>query len=798
MAAGLFGLFSSHKGAGAARGNSLLGPRQNPPPRAGHPAIDRQALVSRHQVVRTSSNPASPLQVGNGNFAFGADITGLQTFVPFNTMSGWGWYEFPLPPGQTPADFKGHVWDVHGRPVVYASDDPAHPEITRWLFYNPYRLNLGRIGLRLLTESGDEAVEADLTHCRQELNLWTGTLSSRFQLDGQEVHVETACHPERDMVALRITSPLLDGKRLSAFLDFPYADRADFANYVGDWDSPDKHQTPWQTQGRRADITHRLDHTTYHVRVAWNAGGVFHGPAPDEAAEPLTILHAQYGAEGHFADVTPTVSAAIKDNRLRLPVTNQALGGDPAPQHPKRLDITYTVGGRPQEQHIAEGANLVIGEPSRRHRFHLTGSSEGRLEFVCAFAPEPITAALPSPAETFAVCEKKWPEFWRSGGAIDLSQSRDPRWKELERRIVLSQYLMRVNEAGEFPPQESGLVNNGWSGKFHMEMYLWHGAHWALWDRWPLLNRSLGIYRRFLPSSRQRALEQGFRGARWPKMTSPTGRESPHIINALLIWQQPHPMFFAELDYRAHPTHETLEKWRDVLFEAADFMSSFAFWDDATQRYVLGPPIFLVSENTDPLITKNPTFELSQWRFGLRVAQAWRERLGLLREPRWDQVLHGLAPLPAQEGVYVTYEGIPDMWTHYNFEHPGLIGVYGLLPGDGVDLPTMRRTAEKVFAGWQFDHTWGWDFPMLAMCAARLGNPSMAVDFLLSFGSRFEFDDACLATGGPFPYFPSNGGLLYAVALMAAGWDGAPERPAPGFPADGSWTVRAEGLHRAI
>jgi hypothetical protein len=32
------------------------------------------------------------------------------------------------------------------------------------------------------------------------------------------------------------------------------------------------------------------------------------------------------------------------------------------------------------------------------------------------------------------------------------------------------------------------------------------------------------------------------------------------------------------------------------------------------------------------------------------------------------------------------------------------------------------------------------------------------------------------------------------VALMVAGWDGCPE-PHPGFPNDGSWTIRSEGLH---
>jgi protein-glucosylgalactosylhydroxylysine glucosidase len=44
-------------------------------------------------------------------------------------------------------------------------------------------------------------------------------------------------------------------------------------------------------------------------------------------------------------------------------------------------------------------------------------------------------------------------------------------------------------------------------------------------------------------------------------------------------------------------------------------------------------------------------------------------------------------------------------------------------------------------------------------------------------------------------YLPGNGGLLAAVAMMAAGWDGAPPVEAPGFPKDGNWTVRYEGIH---
>lgn len=134
-----------------------------------------------------------------------------------------------------------------------------------------------------------------------------------------------------------------------------------------------------------------------------------------------------------------------------------------------------------------------------------------------------------------------------------------------------------------------------------------------------------------------------------------------------------------------------------------------------------------------------------------------------------------------------------DMWTNFAFEHPALIGTFGMLPGDGVDQATLARTLAKIDATWNYDRTWGWDFPMLAMAAARCGQPDKAVDFLLHPAGGFQFDEHGLATGGPFPYFPSNGALLTAVAMMAGGWDGS-SGDVPGFPQDGSWEVKAEGF----
>ena len=64
-------------------------------------SINRQALVARHNIKLSDSRLVIPL--GNGEFCFNTDRTGLQTFGG-NTMAHWAWHEFPLPEGITEAD----------------------------------------------------------------------------------------------------------------------------------------------------------------------------------------------------------------------------------------------------------------------------------------------------------------------------------------------------------------------------------------------------------------------------------------------------------------------------------------------------------------------------------------------------------------------------------------------------------------------------------------------------------------------------------------------------------------------
>jgi hypothetical protein len=110
----------------------------------------------------------------------------------------------------------------------------------------------------------------------------------------------------------------------------------------------------------------------------------------------------------------------------------------------------------------------------------------------------------------------------------------------------------------------------------------------------------------------------------------------------------------------------------------------------------------------------------------------------------------------------------------------------------------MRRTFDWIWAHWSWPDTWGWDYPLVAMSAARLGQPGRAVDALLldTPKNHYRPNGHNHQRPGLTIYLPGNGGLLAAVAMMAAGWDGAPEGNAPGFPRDGSFTVRWEDLRR--
>ena len=96
--------------------------------------------------------------------------------------------------------------------------------------------------------------------------------------------------------------------------------------------------------------------------------------------------------------------------------------------------------------------------------FSLSERGTNVLSFVCGFSAASLPPELPSFQQTKAASAAHWESYWATGGMIDLSGSKDPRSRELERRIVLSQFLMTAMSSGSWPSSENGLMGmkDGW------------------------------------------------------------------------------------------------------------------------------------------------------------------------------------------------------------------------------------------------------------------------------------------------------------------------------------------------
>ncbi|WP_244163272.1 hypothetical protein [Paenibacillus pectinilyticus] len=422
--------------------------------------INREALVRRHNPVVRSFDKFSSLTVGNGNYAFTVDATGLQTFpelyenggVGLGHLSNWGWHTSANPMGYEVDKFpKTSYQTFSGREVEF----PYMPrgessEEYRWLRMNPHRLHLGAVKFLLTLPSGEPAVLENLQEIEQTLDLWTGVISSQFSLSGETASVVTCCHPEEDMLAIRVKSNLLSSGQPKLAVHFPYGS-ASFGGSGAVWDRPEAHQTEiMAATDRSVRFSRTLDQDSYFVTAEWSNG-------------------------------------------------------------------------------------TLTCDSSDPHLYALTSDSD-EVTFVIRYSKEELAATLPDFEQVLSHSTNHWLNFWNSGAAVELAESQDMRAHELERRIVLSQYLTAVQSSGSLPPQETGLTMNSWAGKFHLEMHWWHSVHFALWNRPELLSNNLGWYQEILPKAQQLAQSQGYEGARWPKCVTDEGINAPCYIEPFLIW----------------------------------------------------------------------------------------------------------------------------------------------------------------------------------------------------------------------------------------------------------------------
>ncbi|MBQ8799700.1 MAG: glycoside hydrolase family 65 [Lachnospiraceae bacterium] len=785
-------------------------------------SINRYNLVTRHNPKLSAVDFSSPLSVGNGDFVFTADVTGLQSLsaeyretFPLCTMAHWGVHTLPATharylkkepqpanqpsgvrqggtPTQTtkqsgisfagpaasaqPTGCDGTACTVYtlselshtaypylDRTVTYPVHcAPGEEPIYTWLRENPHRANLAEIGLRL---NGQAVTSARLSNISQELDLYTGVIHSTYSIGDtagmlfSDCSVKTVCDGDSDTVAFQITSDALPDE-LTVCIAFPFG-------------SPEK------------------------------SGGIF--PAPDEDQEELILYPTENSFFSEFSDLTQVLTLRRRQNNDSYFVTISTENG------------TIEPGPVP-------------------HTYCIRSLGDTTLSFAVSFDKNnpPVPQEFETVSYRSAVVKKK---FWETGAAIDFSRCKDPQAKELERRMILSEYLLSIQSAGSLPPPETGLTCNSWYGKFHLEMHPWHAAWLPLWGHGDLLKKSLTWYELHLPEARENAAKNGFAGARWPKMVGETGMDSPSVIAPLLIWQQPHLIFMCELLYQTEQDEEKkkelLLRYFPLLKETADFMADFGVYDSEKDVYVLLGPMIPAQECHKPADTKNPTFEAEYWYYGLKTAAKWGERLesfqnnnaasdslsvssdhcrdtakdnrippdstGIVTSVRtWNTVADKLyVPSPDKNGLYPAHENCPDTFTKYNEDHPSMLCAYGLLYTGRLDRNIAANTLGKVEDCWDYNSLWGWDFAVLAMTALRLGDCEHALSLLLSDtpknryvtnGHNNQEGDSSLPL-----YLPGNGSLLLALAMFAGGFPGAKQHA--GFPKNGLWDdIEIEGF----
>ena len=719
--------------------------------------INRQTVTGRNNPVITQADPLASLTVGNGHFATTVDVTGLQSFpfdyeagVPLTAMSDWGWHSFPNTSLLKSSDSEKTFDLGHGHKEVYAveykkAEDGRHKQATEYFRVNPHRLNLGIIGLAMKDRSGKDITLNDLSSIRQELKLYDGIIESSFHVDNEPVEVTTAALQDKDAVIYCIKTALLKNGRAKIRIRLPYP-TGKHADAAADFTKPERHQSRIiLSDAHAAIIEHTLDTTRYYLKLNWAGQGKI-----------LRVAEHDY--------VLTTANDVLTMKAEYSPTSSSSLGGE---------------------------ASFVFDQD--------------------------LKAVL-----------NAWNRWWNEGAIVDFSGCTDPRAKELERRVVLSQYLTQVNCANNMPPQETGLTYNSWFGRPHLEMTWWHMVDFALWNHPKTLETVLEWYNATAyPVAKKIAERQGFKGIRWMKMTDPWAGEAPSNTGSFLIWQQPHYIYMAEEMYRANPSRETLIKYGQQVEETAAFMADFVSRDAKTKKYFLqGATAMQESMSKD--FSYNHPFELAYWQYGLSVANQWRERQGLSRNKQWDDIIKRLTTLPAQKGIYTA--GLPkgktDNLTSFDpfdavasgakptvatetfaekcrNDHPAVLGACGLLPISAIhplySQEMMKATLDDVMQHWNWATTWGWDYGMVAMTAARLGQPEKALKALLidtqkntylKNGHNFQTSDRLRL------YLPGNGALLTAIAMMCAGWDGCTTSINPGFPQDGTWNVRWENLKR--
>ncbi len=237
--------------------------------------IDSKALVERHTITNNKFDSLSSLSVGNGNFAFTVDVTGMQSFpdayakgVPLGTQSTWGWHSFV---DTANYQFSETLKDYQqaGRKVSYSvqiKEPERKKNAVNWFRQNPHRLQLGNIGFEIIKKDGKLATIDDIQNVQQTLNLFTGEIHSKFAVENIPVEVITYGHQQKDVIGTKIYSPLIKEGRLHIKLRFPNA-TGNWADFGNEYRNEDSHISTVSRSILGFVFRHQLDTAHYFVSV---------------------------------------------------------------------------------------------------------------------------------------------------------------------------------------------------------------------------------------------------------------------------------------------------------------------------------------------------------------------------------------------------------------------------------------------------------------------------------------------------------------------------------------------------
>ncbi|WP_258174953.1 hypothetical protein [Nesterenkonia sandarakina] len=413
-------------------------------------SIDRRALVARHAIRRSAIEPGSPIQLGNGELGLSVDGTGLQTFPELHPHPG----RDPEHPGSLLGTQT--QWGWHTTPL-----DP--------------RPSIGSATRRFATARGSVPY----------VDLSTETFGEGPE-SGTEAELWLRENPHRLMLGwIGLAPSSVGGSELSADDLQPISQELDLWTGI-------------------AESRFTLLGFAFTVRTAVHPARDVLGIsiATDSPHAPALRLRFPYGSgawgnaaswqdERHSTTVHDREGSVVISRSLDESDYSVSLGSDQPLRAEQQTVHDVVISTQP----------LPGGQP---------------WEISVSFRPGPASRSDAGPAVTpdqvFEASARWWEQHWTGGGVVDLSGSTDLRAPELERRIVLSQYLTAINCSGSTPPQETGLMINSWRGKFHLEMHWWHAAHFPVWGRPALLQRSPDWYHQVLPEAQPRLVSPGAAG----------------------------------------------------------------------------------------------------------------------------------------------------------------------------------------------------------------------------------------------------------------------------------------------